>query len=254
MAHLKEHKFDNGISILNLGDIHFGNSAFYRPLLDKAVAYILNNADCYWLSTGDILEMALKDSLSFAYGGMAPSQEYAQVIEILKPIADKCLGLVESNHHNRMNRATSFSVDKMLADELKIPFLGPINVIKVTCGAAAYYIAMLHGSGGGKMRGGKVNNTQNLVNIIGGCDVYLNGHTHTYNHFPDLIYYVDKKRGSLIGMESQFVTTGHCLKYMDSYAAGKWFPTPMGFAEITLGAAVNGTNNNGKSVSCKLFK
>lgn len=253
MAHLPEYKFDTGITILNLGDIHFGNAAFHKPLLDKAIEYILNNPNCYWLSTGDIFEMALKDSLSFTYGGMAPSHEFYKVASLLKPIASKCLGLVESNHHDRFKRATSFSVDKLLADEIKIPFLGTLAVIKVTCGSASYYIAMLHGTGGGKQRGSKVNNTQNLINIVGGCDVYMNGHTHTYNHFPDLIYYVDKKRGNLVGMESQFVTTGHCLKYFDSYALGKWYPTPMGFAQITLKHALSGNHNN-KDVSCKLFK
>lgn len=75
-----------------------------------------------------------------------------------KPIAPKCLGVVESNYHHRFYKLVGMSLDRLFCRELNIPFLVDMAVIKVVCGKVAYYIAMHHGHGPGKKITSKTNN------------------------------------------------------------------------------------------------
>lgn len=255
---IPEYKFDHNVSIMNLGDLHRGNVAFNKGLFYKCVERIRKDDRTYWLSTGDLLEMALKDSIGDVYTAQNPECEFYQLIDELDCIKHKFLGLVESNHHHRFLKSVGMSLDRLMVDVMfgrgyaKQYFLGAFGVIKVTCGQASYYIGMTHGTGGGKMRGGKVNNTARLVNVLGGCDVYLDGHTHTYNAFPDLIYFLDKKRGRLTQTQAEFVTTGHFLNYFDSYGVGRYIPSPPGAALIKLKYSGHGRQDD-KQVLPQLF-
>lgn len=255
---IPEYKFDHSTTIMNLGDVHRGNVAFDKELFRRCVERIKKDDRMYWLSTGDLLEVALKDSIGDVYTAMNPECEFYQLIDELEPIKHKFLGLVESNHHHRFAKSVGMSLDRLLVETLfgrhnaKGLYLGPFGVIKVTCGAASYYIGLTHGTGGGKMRGGKVNNTARLVEILGGCDIYMNGHTHTYNNFPSLIYFLDKKRGRLTEMQAEFVTTGHFLKYFESYGVGKYIPAPEGAAMVSLKHSSYG-RQSAKKVVARLY-
>lgn len=55
------------IEIVNLGDIHWGNANCDRKAFVGVVNYIKDNPNAYWVSTGDLLNIATKDSKSFNY-------------------------------------------------------------------------------------------------------------------------------------------------------------------------------------------
>lgn len=251
---VRQYRFDDTIRLFNIGDIHRGDKCCDVKAFHRVVEEVRRSDDAYWVSTGDLLNVALKTSLSDCYSSLSLEDEKAELIKELSPIAHKCLGFVGSNHHRRLSNATGLNLDKVIANELKIPYLGKIGLINVTCGRASYFIAMHHGTGGGKRRGGKVNNLEDLASLIPGADVYMEGHTHAFAHFIDEHPYIDRKRNIFSSHPAHFITTGHYLKWDDSYAQDyKLRPMPIGSSIIQLFANGVGVGKN-KMVKVDFFQ
>ena len=229
------YKFNHGIKIYNLGDIHRGNNNCDTNLLKKLINVIAADPEAYWVSTGDLLETAIKSSKSSCYESSTPEEEIEALSAELEPIRLKCLGFVSSNHQNRIKKEVGLSLDKVLADRARIPYLGVSAIIKVVCGACAYFISLHHGVGGGT-DGNKVNRAMKLSQNVHGCDVYMTGHTHSFSYIQDISTVVDRKRDKLTEMVTHHVTTGHFLEYKGSYAEDLGLKAkPRGSSAVILG-------------------
>jgi len=251
---IPQYNFNDGVAIFNLGDVHRGDKACDVSAFNRTIAEI-KNTGAKWVSTGDLLNVALKTSKSDCYSSMSLEDEKDALVKELSPIAGQCLGFVASNHHNRFDQTVGMSLDKIVAKELKVPFLGAVGLINVTCDAASYFIGMHHGIGGGKRRGGKINNLEDLSGIMPAADVYLEGHTHAFASFINEVPYIDRKRNSLRYYKSHFVTTGHYLNWEGSYAQDlKLKPMPVGCSVIELKAAPSGSNAKAKNVKIDFFQ
>jgi len=249
-----QYNFDQGIELINLGDVHRGDFCHNNKTFMRVVNYINDHSNVYWVSTGDLLNVALRNSKSNVYASKSPQDEFDLLMAELKPIANKCLGIVKSNHHARFDRETGLSLDQLITERLEIPFLGGIGVVNITCGAAAYFIVIHHGIGMGKMRGGKTNNTEYLSRVVPGADIYLEGHTHSFDHFINEAQNIDRKRNIVSSIPVHFVVTGHFLDWEDSYAADlKLPPMPLGSARMILKWAGRGNAIN-KSVKVDLIQ
>ena len=239
---IKTYRFCKGISIINLGDIHRGDKNCDVDAYLKAVEEVRTHDDLYWLSTGDILNVALKTGASDCYESLSLDEEFAKVEKEIAPIAHKCLGIVSSNHHRRLKNLTGFDLDKQISKVMNIPYLGKLGCINVVCGRSSYFIVLHHGVGFGRKRGSKANNTEMLAELIPGADIYLEGHTHTQDAFINDTAYIDRKRLLLTSFHSHFVTTGHYLQYENSYAQDYKLPSrPIGSSIISLKYSIAGT-------------
>jgi len=250
---IKKYNFDNSITLFNLGDIHRGNKAHDNNLFKKVVNYIKEHDNCYWLSTGDLLDVTIPSNKFFDFDGLKLESEYEYLISDLYDIRKKGLCIVGSNHHKRFERAVGMSLDKMLAKELGIDYLGHFGLINILCGKNSYVTALHHGIGRGRTRGSKSNNFERLANLAPCADLYLEGHTHTYDTWKTVNNYIDRKRNKTTKMLSTFVVTGHCLTWGDSYAAElKLEEQPKGFAMIELlGSSIGRAED--KKVKVDLF-
>lgn len=243
---IPSYKFKNDVSIVNLGDIHRGNNNCDTNLLKKNIKRIAENDNVYWVSTGDMLETAIKSSKSSCYEASTPQEELETLTEEIKPIRKKCLGFVASNHQDRIKKDVGLSLDKALASYSKIPYLGICATIKVTCGRLSYFINMHHGVGGGTS-GNKVNRALMLAQNNLGCDLYLTGHTHTYASVPDIQTVLDRKRDKFTDIMTHHVTTGHYLIYEGSYAESMGLKKkPCGSAIVHLKCNNSGQQKNKK--------
>jgi len=232
---LLTYQFNEPIDIVNLGDIHRGNKNCDTNLLKKNIQKIADTGNMYWVSTGDLLETAIKSSKSSCYESSTPEEELEALAHELEPIKEKCLGFTASNHQNRVRKEVGLSLDKVLADRAGLPFIGISAVIKVTCGRCSYFIAMHHGTGGGTA-GNKVNRAINLAQNWLGADIYLTGHTHAFSHVTDIQTIVDRKRNKTTNITTHHVTTGHYLIYEGSYAEDLGLKAkPTGSSVVTLG-------------------
>jgi len=225
------YRFDHNVKIYNLGDLHRGQKNCDEDKLHKIISVIEEDENARWVSTGDILETAIKSSKSSCYDAVSPEEELDLISEELKPIRGKCLGFVASNHQNRVNKEVGLSLDKTLADRAKIPYLGIASIIKVVCGQCAYFIHLHHGVGGGS-EGNKVNRAIKLAQNALGCDVYLTGHTHTFSYVQDIQTIIDRKRDKLTDIRTHHVCTGHYIVYKGSYAED------MGLKEKPRGSSI----------------
>jgi len=232
------HRFDRGVVLVNLGDIHRGSDFCDVDLLHKHIEKIRTNERVYWVSTGDLLETALTSSKSSSYEADSPDVELEKLATELEPIKHKCLGFVASNHHQRVNRESGVSLDKYLAAVAGIPFLGISAVLKIVCGRAAYFISLHHGVGGGT-DGNKVNRAMRLAQNTLGADIYLTGHTHTFSYVQDVQTVIDRKREKLTEITTHHVITGHYLEYNGCYAEH------MGLKQKPKGCAVLHLSGNG---------
>lgn len=246
MPPITQYKFSDRIRLYNLGDIHRGNAQCDVKFLHMAIKAIQNDKRAYWVSTGDLLEIATTSCVSDSYEAMSPQDELDTLCEELEPIKSKCLGLVASNHHNRINKESGLNLDKLISMQMGIKFLGISSIIDVTCKRCSYFIHMHHGVGGGT-QGNKVNRALKVAENYSGCDIYFSGHTHTYSHTPFQQRVVDRKRVKIRSILSHSIVTGHCLDWSGSYAEKMALrPAPIGFAYVDLGALNSGREANKK--------
>ncbi len=244
---ITQYTFADSINLYNLGDIHRGDNACNDQLFRKIIGIIEKDPIGYWVSTGDLLNVALKSSKSNVYGSMNLEDEKAVLVQELSIIAKKCLGIVKSNHHARFDREVGMSLDAILCDCLKAPFLGSLGILNITCNRTSYFVAIHHGTGSAKGRGGKATSLEKLALIVPGADLYLEGHSHSYQALYDTAYYIDRKRNLMTEGIAHFCTTGHSLKWDESYAADhKLPPMPQGAAMIELKGCGLGTISNKK--------
>ena len=113
---------------------------------------------------------------------------------------------------------------------------------------------MHHGCGGGRTQGAKANALGRLAELYPGCDVYMEGHTHSYQHFISEVPMIDRKRGNLVHLPAHFVCTGHFLEWKGCYGEEfKLPPKPAGAAVVTLRHRTTG-NFQRKKVSCDFYQ
>lgn len=242
---IPQYRFDNDIKLYNIGDVHRGDLNCDIPALYNIINRIAQEESSFWVSTGDLLNVATRLSKSSVYDSMPLKKELPAMVEELSPIAHKCLGIVSSNHHNRVENEIGLNLDEVISTYLGVPYLGDISVINLTCGRLSYFVAMHHGVGGGRSRGAKSAALARLSDVIPCADVYLEGHTHHYEYFPEEYPYIDRKRNIVSTVMSHFVCTGHFLKWEQSYVQKmKLRPAPIGCAMIEFAANNNGQHTN----------
>jgi len=241
---IAKYDFCDPIRIFNIGDVHRGNHNCNTQFLRNVVQIIADNPNYYWISTGDLLEVATKASVSSVYESINVQSELELLVRDLSPIKDKCLGFVASNHHNRIDKESGVSLDKYIATSLSIPFLGITGIIRVSILTGHYYICLHHGIGGGT-HGGKLNNAMRVASNYLGADIYMSGHTHTYSHSTFLQQVISRKKMVVRKILSHVVITGHCLSWEGSYAEKMALhPAPIGFSYVDLGININGNDIN----------
>jgi len=241
---IPKHVFkDDIVYILNFGDVHYGNIACNKDFFKKAIKYVENSHNGYWLSTGDLLDVNISKSKFYDPDGLQANQEFNEVVDLLTPIKSKCLGFVGSNHSNRIHKLAGLNLDQILAKFLDIPYLGVTGLINCTLhndkadrkGNTSYYITLTHGMSGGTTLGAKANSVSRLYDMLPNVDICLEGHTHTFLTSIKEVNSIDRSNNKLKTNSVTLCVAGHCLDWSKSYASGhKYQPTPIGFPLIIL--------------------
>lgn len=124
---LEVRKGKNYAEILFWGDVHFGYPTCdidrAKAMLDYAI-----KKKIYLILMGDLIEAGLKDSIgdSMYRQTLNPDAQMWKMIDILTPAAKAGLiiGMHEGNHENRITKATSIDITKIMAKLIKVPYLG----------------------------------------------------------------------------------------------------------------------------------
>ncbi len=193
---------NNTFTFVTLSDLHCGG-LIDEKLLSSAVSYIANNDNVYWFGGGDMIEAINKKDKRFEPEAIASwvslkdpiGSEIEYVVEKLRPIREKCLGLIEGNHEFAATQMWERDVHQNICTNLNVTSLGPratFNLIfrrgnlQKKGGVVTFPGLIAHGSnsGGGGSKGNEEKTLREPLEAFdtySGARIILMGHTHDVN-------------------------------------------------------------------------
>ena len=216
-----------------LGDVHLGALTCEVDKFQKAVDWI-EKTDCKVILMGDLMEFATKTSVGAGWVEQvqSPQAQLDVLKEVLFPIKDKVLVLLEGNHEQRCTLTTGLDVSKILADSLGIPYGGYSSFVYLRVGKQNYVVHAQHGCSGARYLRTKMHAAMKTAEHTE-ADLYLYGHTHELASASQPFQHYNK-RGRFVEMKKKyFVLTGGFLGYFGGYAEKKSLnPSPTGMANV----------------------
>ena len=212
----------NGEVIVYLiADVHVGSMQCNLDKFNEVVDEISKTKNAYLILNGDLIDNALKDSISFEYDGLSPSSSINIVCEILKPVAKKILCINTGNHEMRSKKAADIDPNLLIAtilgvkdkysDGASILFLPLVNAPKKGKDTL-FTIFCYHGAGGGTRVGSKASKVQDMAKICQ-TDIYMMSHVHLPMVFKEDYLEIDKVHYSVRQRTRTFVISNSFLDY-----------------------------------------
>lgn len=207
--------------LIPISDLHIGDPAFNEEKLRGYLEWVLERPNAFILLLGDILNTATKDSLSDIYKEKLKIPEACQrVWELFEPVQDRVLGWIEGNHERRLYKQVGGYLGELICSRYKWRFFPESAFLKLRFGKqkngkpVAYIIYALHGWGGGRTSGAKINKLEELGKICL-ADLYLIAHHHRLYFSQDIFFIPDTRNNSVIQSVRTFVATGCFRDYAD---------------------------------------
>ena len=240
-------RFDaSRISIIPLGDFHYGSPQCNEPFILKTIDEIKHTDGAYVVLMSDLIENAIVGSRSDIYKQLVPPEAQIEwVIKTLLPIKDKLLFAIAGNHEQRTMRVVGLNPEQIICSRLMIPYKG------FSCGAwfklekAKYGVFTCyfhHNWGGGYTPGGKVNRSRHLRDIFPSVDATFSAHLHTTGRTPSRVFDVGTDR--IVEKIGYDYITGSALEYSDSYAEERAKPAAVTeFIKVTFVGGSSGSSD-----------
>lgn len=188
------YKYSDKIYLYPLGDIHLGTiHCAEEEIIDK-VSEIKNNPTAYWIGMGDYAECITPSDKRWD-----PSQKVIpdwlkqddiedcqrkRVVNVLKPIKDKCIGLLYGNHEDVIRIRNHANIHKHICEDLGADNLGYSCLIhflfrrKNSNESHLFKGAFTHGNGSARTEGGQLNYLKRFMDDFD-AQIYGYAHVHT---------------------------------------------------------------------------
>jgi len=264
-----------------IGDTHVGAYNCAESHLKQYVDYIKNKENAYWFGGGDLCNCIIpQDTKRFdlralpdwLFLGSAMNikealldiakQERNRLCEILDPIKDKCIGLLEGNHEYSIMKTTNSGHHYLVCETLKTQNLTDCAFIrlnfKIKGGSGTSVVMWVeHGCGGGRTKGAEPNHLGRMGQKAD-ADFMLRGHSHTFRIEPSEPHLYIPKSGALPDecyQREVFIGNWGC--WVKSYAVGpstydsraSYPPRPLKAIEVEIKPFHNtGVNVGGKRI------
>ena len=213
------------ISILPLSDWHIGDPLSDGAKIKQYLDYLKDTPNAFAILNGDLMDAAIKTSIGDVYqASIQPMEQLKQCVKLFEPVKGKLLAVTDGNHERRISRNDNISLTEIMCQQLGIGDLycptAALLFIRfgkwVGAGHHAepvrYAIYVTHGSGGGRMEGGKVNRLLQLANIVD-ADVYIHSHTHMPAIVKTAYYRTSLNNSTVAKVDKLFVNTAATLDY-----------------------------------------
>ncbi len=194
-------------TIVPIGDVHIGAAACDEKRLLRVVQRVKDDPNAYWVGIGDYIDAINRNDKRFSVGSLAPwlinmdnladivKAQRNRFLEIIAPIAPKCLALVEGNHETAITKyceryvfgeivdgirkAGSFAEDHPLSIGYYGWFMPTFrrSTGDKKGGTTTLRFNLHHGFAGGQLAGGKHLAMQRWL-WTHDCDLALFGHSH----------------------------------------------------------------------------
>lgn len=241
-----------------IGDIHLGNAACDERMFRAAVQRIAADDRALWIGMGDYCDFINMSDPRFCSESLAPWVKMAHLgdlaraqserfLDIVQPIAGKCLGLVEGNHERSIQKYYERSIYSEIVSGIKerggfdadhqlaFGYSGWLMLHfyrseKRTRGSLIR-IYLHHGFVGGKLAGAKALNMQRIL-WNHECDLAVMGHSH---NSAVQIEAVERVKGNRIEQEHRIGMFGGTFMSGAGYAEVKgYFPLPLTQPHVLL--------------------
>ena len=264
-----------------LGDWHIGNRDARLGLLQRHLDEIRDDPNSYWVGLGDYADCisptdkrfdstTIDDDISIRDTGRLGKVLTDKVMELMKPVANKCVGLAYGNHEWKyMRDQEQQDLHAYLCTSLSVPNLGYsflLDVIAEYTGAKhwvpgvsgvgvatrtdskmtasrgdaprAWRVRIYghHGAGGAATFGGKANRLERFMNYFD-ANLYLCAHVHEEMARPKVRIGANSLCTKILEEPSLGIITG---SYLKSYGQGEHagYFERWGGAPSFLGAAI----------------
>lgn len=201
-----------------IGDVHIGAANCAESHLRRFVAYIEKQPNALWLGGGDYSQCITPSDIRYDNRALSnwifeggpldvkealtdiPRRECNRFCEIVWPIKDKCLGLIEGNHEFKLMQRYNNGLHYVMCDKLEVPNLTDCAFVRLTFRAGRRSVAIMvwieHGMGGGRTRGAEPNHLARIESKID-ADILLRGHSHSFRIEPPSISLYMPRTGRL---------------------------------------------------------
>ncbi|GAG21614.1 unnamed protein product, partial [marine sediment metagenome] len=215
-----------------LGDMHLGVVHCNEELLGRAVTEVKDNKKALWLGMGDYGDCVTPSDFKRWDGkilapwmkgcedNIGPTQ-VRRVDEILAPIWDKCLGLIEGNHDEAIRKYNHYDFMKellLLANKKhKVPYAGVSCFVRLifkrenSAESHEYIIHARHGEGAARTSGARALAVLRLSQSMVNAHITLMGHLHG-QEAPDIPQRLILKGGKIKSFETIATMTGAWVK------------------------------------------
>lgn len=211
--------------ILPLADLHLGDIHSDFKRIQGYIEYIQSNSNVFCVLNGDLMDAAIKSSIGDTYGAsLQPMQQLEQCVRIFEPIKDKILAVLPGNHEARIYRSDGLDLTQIMCNQLGIGdrYSPASALLFVRLGEnkvgghhrrkVLYTLYCVHGSGGGRMEGGKINRLMQLASICD-ADIYVHSHTHLPAVVKTGYFRVCSCNNSVEKVDKLFVNTAAALNW-----------------------------------------
>lgn len=221
------------MELLIFADEHIGDAHCDMKRLLQRIEYVQNTPNAYCILNGDILDNATKTSIGDTYAQVFdPMDQLSRAVKLFGPIKDKILCITHGNHENRTYKNEGINLSALIAAQLGLEdrYTSTAAVIFLRFGEdknirkIRYTIYTLHGSGGGRKEGGKVNRLADMASIID-VDIYIHSHTHPPVIMRQAFHRVDVVNSQVHLVDKLFVNTAANLNYGGYGEAGEFKPS-----------------------------
>ena len=193
------------VSIIVLSDFHYGNPTCSVKHFQRTVDFIKKTENCYCFLNGDMLEAVTKASKGDIYTQkITPQEQRDDVIEMLKPLIGKILGVTQGNHEQRIYNETGVDLTADIARALNAPYRPEGMLYKLSFGDGnsnhigkpyVFWGYLTHGYGGARTSAAKAVKVERTAGMIH-ADFYAMSHDHVVNVAPR-VYLMPDNRGSI---------------------------------------------------------
>lgn len=232
------------IELYPVSDLHVGDPEFKEKEFLNFIDYVRKNERAYIITLGDLVNNAIKSSVSNVYNEtMPPNQQKKYIVEALKPVANKILAMTSGNHEMRNEKEVDNDITQDIAIMLGIEEKYSKNDIKLkvcfgrrkdNTKKVAYTIYANHGYSTGRRIGGVMNNAELAGLNYENVDIYIFGHAHKKAVYKNTAFVFDDKNNVIVPKERYFVLTSAWTGY-SGYARRKLLiPSAPGTVKITL--------------------
>lgn len=240
------------VVVYPISDLHYGSPQFAEKAWSNFTAKLMSEPNSYIVIAGDMLNNALKSSVSNIYEETCrPSEQKRWLAEQLRPLAEsgKILCGVSGNHERRSEKDSDYNPLYDVFCKLNIENCFRANaaflILRLGCDTQrtangkyrpTYTFCVTHGAGGGMLIGSSANRSERFGMAIDGLDVFVSGHTHKPVTFPAAKIVIDPRNKQITTKSFTVVTATSWLDYGGYPLQKMMTPVAHELCEIQLSA------------------